>query len=371
MTTHVVHVLHTLETGGTENGVVNLVNTLNSGFTHSVITMSTIGRMAERLPSDVARHALGKRPGLDLRTTARLVVLLRRLRPDVVHSRNWATFDAILAARIARVPTVIHGEHGREIADPRGLNRRRNAARRVCAPLVSRFVAVSDDLRRWLIETVGIAANKVETIHNGVDAERFTEHGREAARRALGLAGEAVVIGTVGRLDPVKHHSGLIDAFALISDPRRQLALLIVGDGPCRAELQRRAGRPDVAGRVHLLGDRADIPMVLKALDVFALPSVAEGISNTVLEAMATGLPVVATRVGGNPELVEDGVTGALVGVGDCRALAFALHRYVSDPHLAALHGKAGRHRVLEQFTLDGMAGRYRDLYVSLTRAAA
>jgi sugar transferase (PEP-CTERM/EpsH1 system associated) len=367
MTPHIFHLVHARETGGTENGVVNLINTLDGAFRHSVLTMTTTGRMARRLPPNVPVHELAKRPGLDLRTTVRLAALLRRLRPDVVHSRNWATFDAVLAARLAGVPTVIHGEHGREIADPHGLSRRRNLVRRLSAPLVSRFVTVSHDLRRWLIETVGVPANRVETIHNGVDVERFTETGRDTARRTLGLADETIVIGTVGRLDPVKDHASLIEAFAMLPDPHRQLALLIAGDGPCRAALQTRARRPDVAGRVHLLGERSDVPIVLKSFDVFTLPSIAEGISNTILEAMASGVPVVATRTGGNPELVEDAVTGTLVPVGNTPALAAALQRYVSDAHLSALHGKAGRQRVLERFTLDHMATRYGELYLAFT----
>jgi sugar transferase (PEP-CTERM/EpsH1 system associated) len=329
--------------------------------------MTTSGVMARRLPRAVHVHALGKRPGFDVKAIARLTALVRRLRPDVLHSRNWSAFDAVLAGRLAGVPTLVHGEHGREIADPHGLNRRRNVLRRLCAPLVSRFVTVSDDLHRWLVATVGIPAGKVETIHNGVNLEGFVHESREAGRRALGLPAGLTVIGTVGRLDPVKDQAGLIDAFGLLPDPRRQLALVIVGDGPCRMPLEALARRPDVAGRVRLLGERADVPLLLQGFDLFVLPSIAEGMSNTLLEAMASGLPVVATRTGGNPELVEDGVTGTLVPVGDRPALAAALHRYVADPHLLALHGKASRQRAVDSFSLDRMARRYAQLYRSLS----
>lgn len=175
-TLHVAHVLHALAVGGTENGLANLLRGLPPGhFRHSVVSMTGTGAMAERLPRDVAVWSIGKRPGVDLRAFGRLTRLLWRLRPDIVHSRNWAALDAVPAARLARVPFVVHGEHGRGIADPHGLNPRRNRLRRLLSPLVDRFVTVSFDLRRWLIEVVGIPHRKVITIHNGVDTARFSD----------------------------------------------------------------------------------------------------------------------------------------------------------------------------------------------------
>jgi sugar transferase (PEP-CTERM/EpsH1 system associated) len=366
MMRHIIHVLHSLDVGGTENGTVNLVNALRGDFRHTVVAMTVTGRLAARLPGNVSTYALGKRPGSDWNALVRLARLLRRLRPDIVHSRNWAGLDAVLAARFARRPVVIHGEHGREASDPRGRNRRRNRIRRLMAPLVTRFVAVSHELGDWLTATVGIDAAKVTVIHNGVDLERFDEGDRHAARRALGLSEAQTAIGTVGRLDPVKDQLGLLDAFARLAAVSADAVLVIAGDGPCRAALERRRSEPDLSGRVLLLGDRPDVPVLLRALDVFALPSIAEGISNTILEAMASGLPVVATATGGNPEVVEAGVTGLLVPVGDRSALAAALGRYVADRHLAAVHGKAGRQRAVEHFSVTRMAERYGDAYRSL-----
>jgi len=262
---------------------------------------------------------------------------------------------------------VIHGEHGREVTDPHGVGPRRNRLRRLLAPLVDRFVTVSFDLRRWLIEIVGLPEWKILTIHNGVDTTRFSDNGWEAGRRALGLAREAVAVGTVGRLDPVKDQMSLLNAFASVADGPPPRILMIVGDGPCRASLETRACRPDLAGRVRFFGERGDVPVLLRGLNVFVLPSIAEGISNTLLEAMATGLPVVATRTGGNPELIEDGMTGTLVPVGDPDAMAGAIEAYVRDPHLRARHGQAARRRAVERFDLGRMVEGYRDLYLSLT----
>lgn len=368
---HVVHVVDSLAVGGMENGVVNLINGLSGDIRHTVVTMSAMGPLAERLPMEVACHCIGKRPGIDVGAMVRLAALLRRLRPSVVHTRNWGGFDGILAARVARVPTVIHGEHGREAADPEGRDPRRNRLRRIFAPLVSRFVTVSFDLRQWLLTTVRLPAAKLVTIHNGVDVGRFASGERQAGRRALRLPGHAVVVGAVGRLDPVKDHAGLLHAFSVLRTDQPAAELVIVGDGPCRSDLEHQVHELGLTGHVHLLGMRQDVSLLLRGFDVFVLPSLAEGISNTVLEAMATGLPVVATRVGGNPELVEHGATGALVPPANPLVQAAALRCYVEDAGLRESHGAAGRRRVLQHFTLERMTQAYRDLYVSATARAA
>ncbi len=362
---HIVHVLHSLGVGGTENGVVNLINSLQGEFRHTVITMTGRGPLEKRLPADTPVHCLGKRPGLDLKTFGGLTLLLRRLRPQIVHSRNWGALDAVPAARLAGVPVVIHGEHGREATDPEGLNSRQKRIRRILAPFVDRFVTVSRDLRQWLVEAVGVQPGKVVTICNGVDTTRFTDDGREAGRRKLGLPADSVVIGTVGRLDPVKNHIALLEAFSRLRDGSTSLALVIIGEGPCRSALQAEIRRLDLTNQVHLLGERSDVPVLLKGFDIFVLPSIAEGMSNTILEAMATGLPVVATRVGGNPELVEDWVTGRLVPERDPIAISEALSDYLTDPVRRALDGKASRQRAIEHFSLERMMGSYRDLYLS------
>ncbi|MGH7403293.1 MAG: glycosyltransferase, partial [Candidatus Rokuibacteriota bacterium] len=212
----IVHVVHSLAVGGVENGVVNLVNATDAMFRHVVVCMTTEGPMRGRLRPGIEVVSIGKRPGHDVPAFVRLVRTLRRLRPAVVHSRNWAAFDAVPAARLARVPLVVHGEHGREITDPHGRRRRRNRARRALAPLVSRFVTVSEDLRRWLIEEVRLPAHNITTIHNGVDLSRFGSLDRHTARLRLGLSSDCAVLGTVGRLDPVKDQAGLVRAFAAL-----------------------------------------------------------------------------------------------------------------------------------------------------------
>jgi glycosyltransferase involved in cell wall biosynthesis len=233
------------------------------------------------------------------------------------------------------------------------------------APLVRRVVAVSRQLGDWLVQDVGIAAEKVIVIPNGVDASKFSGHHGRLGLRATshGYAPADIVVGTVGRLDPVKNQSALIEVASQLAAPYPSLRFAIVGDGREKQALQYEVDRRGLGKRVRLIGHRDDIPEVLKTFDLFVLPSLGEGMCNTILEAMASGLPVVATRVGGNPELVEDGITGRLVAPGDVAALTQAVEFYVRHERLRREHGGAGRARVLRGFTLDAMVQRYAALY--------
>lgn len=358
----VVHVIPSLRTGGLENIATRLVQHLDARYEQAVITPGPGGPIAQRLPAGVTVVAMGEQHRPDRWTAFRMARLFRSLRPDIVHTRNWTCIDAILGARLARVPVVIHGEHGRDALDPEGQNRKRRRIRRMLAPFVTQFVTVSRDLARWLIEDVGVPARKVRTICNGVDTERFVSGDRDAARQTLRIPAGSTVVGTVGRLDPVKDQAGLIQAFA--RTPRDVSSLLVIaGDGPCRPQLHAVARAAGCQDRVRILGERGDIPMVLRALDVFVLPSLGEGISNAILEAMATSLPVIASRVGGNGELVQDGVSGRLVEARRPDILSEAIAGYLIDPRRAAAHGAAGRSRVEREFSLGRMLADYDGLY--------
>ena len=366
----IAHVIPTLRVAGLENVVARLTDQLRAGLRHVVVTPAGDGPMRARFPEDVPVIAMAEQHRPDRWNALRMARLFRSLRPDIVHSRNWSCVDAIIGARLAGVPIVIHSEHGREASDPEGRNRTRRIGRRLLAPMVSQFVTVSRDLARWLIEDIGVPGRKVLSICNGVDTRRFVPGERRAARAALGLGSEHVVIGTVGRLDPVKDQAGLLKAFSQLAEDPRAL-LLIVGDGPCRKDLEATVDALGLGRRVRLLGERNDVAAVLSAMDVFVLCSVGEGMSNTILEAMATGLPVVATRVGGNPELVTDGNTGFLVEARSPDALAASLRRYLEDPTLLAEHGRAARDHIEAEFSLERMVGGYERLYRRLLEQRA
>ena len=358
----IVQVIPSLRVGGLENVVVRLVEHFVPLAEQAVVTPAGAGPLAGRFPDSVPVFPLGETHRPSRWNAIRMARLFRTLRPDIVHTRNWTCIDAIIGARLAGVPVVIHGEHGREAADPEGRNRRRQQVRRLLSPFITEFVTVSRDLARWLVEEVRVPARKVRTIYNGVDTERYALGDRAAARRALRIPPDCTVAGTVGRLDPVKDQVGLIRAFAQVAN-KGPSVLVIAGDGPSRRQLEALVGELALGDRVRLLGERDDVPLILRALDIFVLSSIGEGISNAILEAMATGLPVIATRVGGNSELVRDGLTGRLIEPRSPEALAEALAAYGDDPGLARAHGAAGRERVAREFGLDRMRAAYTALY--------
>jgi sugar transferase (PEP-CTERM/EpsH1 system associated) len=373
----IAHVVYHFGVGGLENGVANLINRLPaSRWRHAVIALTQVApAMRSRVTRpDVTFVALDKAPGHLVPLYPRLARLLRQLRPAIVHTRNLAALEAVVPARLARVPAVVHGEHGRDADDIDGRNARRLWTRRLFSPFVSRYVALSGELQRYLVERVGIAPARIERIINGVDTARFTSRGRSrAAVDGCPFADPRLfVVGTVGRLDAVKDQTNLARAFvaALRRHPqaRQRLRLAIVGDGPLRDEVARVLAEADAAPLAWLAGERHDIPALMRGLDLFVLPSLAEGISNTLLEAMASGLPVVATRVGGNAELMEEGLTGRLVPRADPEAMATEILRYFDDPALARRHGGAGRSLVEQRFSLELMVRRYDELYTAVLR---
>ena len=364
----VVHIVFRLDYGGLENGLVNVINGLsNSQMGHVVVALTEATEFAQRLTEGVAVYSLGKRPGKDFGAYVRLYRLLRRLKPDIVHTRNFGTLDCALVAFLAGVPRRIHGEHGRDVDDPNGDRLKYRLVRRCLSPLIQQFVVVSEELQAWLVKRVGISPAKVRRICNGVDIQRFHPRaagGKSALPAALSKSG-AVVIGSVTRFSAIKDPMNLVEAFLAV---RRQCGrlpavLVMIGDG----ELHKRAvERLDAAGAgtsSWLPGSRDDIPELLRAMDVFVLGSLREGISNTLLEAMASGLAVVATDTGGNDELVDAGVNGILVPPGDSKALAAGIQGYLTDPARRAEHGHASRSRTEAEFTIDRMIDQYRSVY--------
>jgi sugar transferase (PEP-CTERM/EpsH1 system associated) len=368
----IAHVIHRLDVGGLENGLVNLINRLPR-YRHAVICLTDYTDFARRIThAEVSLHALHKREGQDLGVYVRLWRLLRRLRPAIVHTRNLAALEGQLPAWLARVHGRVHGEHGWDVHDLDGSNAKYRWLRRRFRPIVQRYIPLSGELDRYLRHVIGVDTGRIAQIYNGVDAERF--HPAVAGREALPVPGfappSAVVIGTVGRMQAVKDPLNLVRAFLhllrTLPVGRERLRLVMIGDGPLRREAQALLAAEGAQDLAWLPGSRDDIPELLRAMDVFVLPSRAEGVSNTVLEAMACGLPVVATRVGGNAELIEEGRSGALAPAADPAALAAAVIPYLDDPLRRHEHGRAGRARVERMFSLEAMVAAYTAVYESL-----
>jgi sugar transferase (PEP-CTERM/EpsH1 system associated) len=375
----IVHVVYRLSVGGLENGVVNLVNRLpDEAWRHAIVALTDVdAQFARRITrAGVELFALHKSPGHGWRLYPRLVSLFRRLRPSIVHTRNLAALETMPAAWFAGVPVRIHGEHGRDAADPDGRNRRRQRVRRLYKPFVTRYVAVSPDLATYLHEAIGVGSDRIDQLYNGVDCEAFAPPMSRAPIRGCPFdPSSSCIVGTVGRLDPVKNHVGLVEAFAEALRRAPALAetmrLVIVGEGEERGRIEAALDEAGIRRLVWLPGERADVAAVLRGLDLFVLPSIGEGVSNTILEAMASGLPVLATGVGANAELVADGVTGTIVPAGDRSSLADGIVRYAADPGRAHAHGRAGRLRVEQRFSLERMVARYHELYLASLNGTA
>jgi sugar transferase (PEP-CTERM/EpsH1 system associated) len=370
----VAHVIHRLGVGGLENGLVNLVNRLpEERYRHAIVclTDATDFRIRIRRPA-VTVHELHRREGQDLRLPFALYRLFRVLRPAIVHTRNLAAIESQIPAWLAGVPGRVHSEHGWDVFDPDGSRRKYQWLRRLHKPLVQRFVGLSEQLVGYLRDRVGVPPAKLLHICNGVDAQRFApaEGGRTAIPGCPFAGDGLVVFGTVGRMHGVKDQLTLVRAFLRLreQDPGRAACarLVLVGEGPLRAQAAELLAAAGAADAAWLPGERADIPVILQGLDVFVLPSQAEGISNTILEAMATGLPVVATAVGGNTELVIDGECGRLVPPSAPEALAMALAAYLADRATLRAHGAAARRRAETCYGIDKMVRSYQELYDGL-----
>ena len=374
----IVHVIYRLTIGGLENGVVTLANRIPpERYRQTIVCLAGYDDFRQRIQrSDVEVISVDKREGHDLSMYLRLWKVIRRLDPDIVHTRTFGVLDSQICSLGSGRRRRVHSEHGRESSRLFEQNPRRELMRRLLSPLVHHFITVSKDLSSRLAKSEGVSADQVTQIYNGVDTDRFCPS--RDYRPVIGspdgfFPKDAFVIGTVGRMQPVKDQITLVKAFLellrAVPEARNRGRLVLVGDGPLREEALRLLHSHDASTLAWLPGERADIPELLRRLDLFVLPSREEGVSNTILEAMATALPVVAMRVGGNPELVDSEHTGLLVPPHSGHHMAEAIARYFRNPAMVADHGQRGRDRAMREFSLTAMIDKYLCVYDRVLRA--
>ena len=367
----VLHVMHRFATGGLENGVVNLINHMpGQTYRHAVLAMTDITDFRDRVQrSDVQFIALHKPPGHGVWQYRKLFKLFRQLRPAIVHSRNLSALEVQVPAWAAGVPVRVHGEHGRDVGDLDGSSVKYQRMRRLYRPFVQHYTALSRDLADYLQQEVHVPPAAITQAYNGVDTARFSpaNHGVQPISGCPFDPARHWLVGTVGRMQTVKDQLMLANAFVLVlrAAPHLvdRLRLVMVGDGPLRAQVLEILGTAGVAHLAWLPGERTDVEAVMRGLHAFALPSLAEGISNTILEAMASGLPVVATDVGGNADLVKHGQTGYIVPAADPQAMADRLLGLASEPVRAHEMGQAGCLRAKECFSMQAMVTTYQRVY--------
>ena len=357
------HVVLSLDVGGLERVVATLARAQReAGARVSVYCLDRPGALAGPLPSaGVPVHTVGRGGrGFDVGAMLRLARMLRADGVGVIHCHNHgALVYGALAARLVPGTRVVYTVHGAITSA------RRSTSRFLRLGLVRDVVFVSAHARN-VGRQAGLATNDhVHTIVNGVDLTAFTSakgDGRRV-RREHGIPEDAPVCGIVARLTEAKDHRTLFAAVAIARETCPALHCLVVGDGELRDELERDAAARGLSGVVHFTGARDNIRDYLDAMDVFVLSSVTEGLAMTLLEAMAAARPVVATRVGGNPEVVEDGVTGRLVPPSDPTTLAGAIVSVLDQPDLARAMGDAGRARAGHRFGLNAMVREYQAVY--------
>ena len=362
----IVHVVENLDRGGLERTVVDLIaSQRDAGHECRVICLFKLGLLArELLASGVRVDACGKRPGLDLRALRRARALIRQSPDAVIHTHNaMAHYYAVLASLGLPVKCRINTRHGMGGRTRSGRQewlyrqslRGTDYAVAVCEAARQRFAADGMHPRRALL-----------SVPNGIRLERFRpadDVTRQSLVAELGLPTGSRIIGTVGRLQPVKDHALLLRAFAKVRVQVPEAALVIVGDGPLRAALEAQAEQAGLSDALRFMGDRHDVPRLLTGMEVFALTSTSEGYSVALLEACASSLPIVATDVGGNREIVRHGINGRLVPSGDTAAIATALIALLRGGEQAAAMGRAGYAWAQAEASFRTMAERYHGLY--------
>jgi glycosyltransferase involved in cell wall biosynthesis len=361
----VVHVVLSLEIGGLERVVADLVRKARSlGQKVSVLCLERTGALAHEVQALGARvECMNKSPGLRLGLIGDIAAKLRDLKPDVVHTHQvGALFYCSRAVRKANVPILVHTEHGKHYSS----RLRTRLLGRIASRRVARFFCVSSDIALEVRRCRIVKPAKIVVVHNGIDLERFRPQRSDALRAELNIPLDSPVIGAIGRLSEIKQQHLLIRAFAQIAAATPPAHLVIVGDGPLRQELEQLSNQLNVAPRVHFVGYQPQPEKFLAIMDIFGLTSRSEGMPLSVLEAWASGVPVVASAVGGLPELIGATGAGVLFPSGDPIALAARLAELLSDPQTRSKFAARGREVVRESFSASRMSEEYHRHYLSL-----
>ena len=366
----ILHLLNEFTFGGTERVIVNLVRKSPNHIRNIIASFYEFNEEFVKEMPDKREfiYCLHKRDGNDIRIPFRIAALSKKFDVDIIHSLGWATYaEGLIAAYLlGKRRRFIHSYRGKTRADLVGIPRRRMYAERLFSNFCEAIVVPSGESKREYAELVGIDASKIRVIYNGVDVDRFRSDGslRWARRREVGIRDEEVVVGSVGRFDPVKNIAGLVISFSKLKEQDRiKSKLLLVGDGPELSRIVALVKDLELEPRVVFTGMSGDIPKWLSAMDVYVQPSHFEGVPNSVLEAMAAGLPVIATKVGGVPEIVADRETGFLVPLNDQESLTRAIESLVNDLEKGRQMGMRGRRRVTSLFSIENMAKEYEALY--------
>lgn len=361
------HVLHQLAYAGAEVLAAALARQLVDRYQSVFLCLDGVGQLGEKLRSEgFSVVELGREPGIDMNVAKRMRQAVSEHHIDLLHAHQYTPFFyAAVSRRLRSAPPILFTEHGRHYPDVRKL--KRVVANKVLWRRNDRATAVGQFVRRALVSNEGFPRSKVQVIYNGIDPQQFIlpnrQQIREQMRRKLGLTGDQPTVLQVARFHSVKDHGTSIKAFSYVIKQLPNAVLLLAGDGQQKPVMEQLAKQLDVANHVRFLGVRTDIPQLMTAADVFVLSSLSEGISVTLLEAMASGVPICTTDVGGNSEIVEHAVTGLLCPREDAKALSANLVQMLIDPPLRGKFIEAARRKLLTQFNQQQMHDAYTKLY--------
>jgi sugar transferase (PEP-CTERM/EpsH1 system associated) len=363
----IIHLIFRFDIGGLEKVMADTINHTPE-YRHIVVSLTSATKESTSLinhPLTVLE--LNKKDGNDLTVWKKLYHIFLKYKPDILHSYNLSTLEYHVLACFMRISKRIHSEHGRDFSDPQGLNRKHRFLRQIVSPFVHYWVPVSCDIEEWLVKYIKVNPMKVILIHNGIDTDCYKKV-KINKSDVLGQYAKknAIVIGSIGRLDPVKNHKKLIDAFYTIICQEESVdnnyILAIIGDGPLKQDLINQINKLGISDKVWLPGARYNIIELMNAFDIFCLPSLAEGIPITILEAMSTEKPIIATEVGGLPEIIDEG-EGILIPPNDHLSLVNGITSLIKSEETRMKLGQKARKKVIENFSLKNMIIRYKKIY--------
>lgn len=360
----ILYVNHSMGIGGIEKMILEFANYFCSrGHIVSVAVFAPGGSFEKELQNmGVDVYNLEKKEGIDIGLVKRLVSLIKDLSIDIVHTNNYSSWlYVVIASLFCRINRLVHTEH----SNVKEEKRRRYLAERFLAYFSNAVVAVSEQVKSKMVSKSGMSDARVRVIPNGISTTDFSRspERRGPIRSELGLQDEDILIGTVGRLVPVKDHFTLLEAFAQVRKRLLNVRLIIVGDGPLKSDLLTLVSKLKLENEVTLSGERRDIPEILSAMDIYVVSSISEGMSLSILEAMSTRLPIVATAVGGNNEVIDDQVNGFLVPAQNSNVLAEHIHKLVVDREQRILMGIKSQERAQKSFDHKIMMQKYASLY--------
>lgn len=363
------YIVSSLNYGGVEKFVIDLANNIDTQYYKPVIiSLTEAAPLAAQLKNHIKIYYLDKKAGNDFSIPKKIKTIVAKEQIKILHSNNWSTFvEAVAAKLICKIP-LVHTQHGMEKNDVESSVKRiiRNKIRLFSAYCTDNVVVVSDATKQFVNKEWGFPERKINHIYNGVDTEKYSsnELTRNKIRLKHGINEQDIVIGSVGRLMPVKNYPNLLKAFAKITNKNSKL--ILVGEGPDLNNLKMLGTQLKIADRTRFLGARPDIDKMLNIMDIFVLPSFSEGVSLSLLEAMAVSLPCVATAVGGNVEVVEHNKNGLLVQSDDFLSLANTLNKLIENYKLRKTIGQSALNRVNQLFSFSSMLHQYQSIYSTL-----